>query len=361
MSRSASGWMDCGASASRRLVLGAGLAGCVAGLHRLAVASPSAPGALIDVLERPASPARIAAAAPMLRVARCGTRLVAVGERGVVLLSDDDGHRWQQARVPVSVTLTGVQFTNDKRGFATGHGGVVLRTDDAGQTWKRMLDGRRIHALLSPPEVARQAEIDGPDKPWLALHFSDDMNGMIVGAFGMALETSDGGQSWRSFAERLANPRALHLYAVHRRGERIWIAGEQGLYALSTDGGRSFSVQPTPYRGSFFAMQPLNDGSVLLGGLRGTLLLHAGDGTFRTLAAASTQGVVQLLTLEPSALALVDQSGRIFTAPLMDLQFRPVATRPGRAWLAVAQASDGTLVGASLDGISRLQTSPPKP
>jgi photosystem II stability/assembly factor-like uncharacterized protein len=349
--------------ATRRALLGAGAAvgvgAVLAGLHELAVAAAPVAGALIDVLDRPASAARIAAASPMLRVARCGRRLVAVGERGVVLFSDDDGQRWQQAQVPVSVTLTGVQFTSDRRGYAIGHGGVVLRSDDAGQTWKRLLDGRRIPALLSPPELAKQAEQEGPDKPWLALHFIDDMNGMVVGAFGMALETADGGQTWRSFAERLANPRALHLYAVHRRADRVWVAGEQGLYVLSADGGRSYSAQPTPYRGSFFALRLLDDERALLGGLRGTLLLHDGGDQFRTLTPASTQSVVQLLGLQSEtaahSLALVDQSGRTFTASLPDLQFKPLAMTPARTWLAVAQAADGALVGASFDGVSRLQ------
>ena len=35
--------------------------------------------------------------AAMLAVTRAGSRLVAVGERGTVLLSDDDGARWRQA------------------------------------------------------------------------------------------------------------------------------------------------------------------------------------------------------------------------------------------------------------------------
>lgn len=323
------------------------------------IAAHAAPVA--DVLERPASTARIAAAAPVLRIARCGRRLVAVGERGVVLLSDDDGQGWQQASVPVSVTLTGVQFTSPQRGFAIGHGGVVLRTDDAGQTWRRLLDGRRIPALLGSPEATRQADADGPDKPWLALHFTDDANGIVVGAFGMALETADGGQTWRSFAERLANPRALHLYAVHRHDDRVWIAGEQGFYAVSSDAGHRFSTLTPPYRGSFFALCPLDDDSVLLGGLRGTLLRHDGGDQFRALAPASSQGVVQLLRLQPQAskpqsLALVDQSGRLFTARLADPQFTPVALSPARTWLAVAQAADGAFVGASFDGVARLQT-----
>jgi hypothetical protein len=99
----------------------------------------------------------------------------------------------------------------------------------------------------------------------------------------------------------------------------------------------------------------LDDGQTLLGGLRGTLLLHTSGEQFRTLSAPSTQGIVQLLPLESRGLALVDQSGRIFTAALADLQFKSFSVTPARTWLAVVQASDGALVGASFDGVSRLQ------
>ena len=341
---------------SRRSLLASGTAAALAlGLPPLAYAVPAALDKSIDVLDRPAPTARNAAAAPMLRVARCGQGLVSVGERGVVLVSYDNGHRWQQARVPVSVTLTGVQFTSEKRGFAIGHSGVVLRTDDAGLTWQRMLDGRQIPALLSQPEAARQASLDGPDKPWLALHFIDDQSGLVVGAFGMALETSDGGQTWHSLSDRIPNPRSLHLYAVHRNGGRVWIAGEQGFYGVSSDGGRSFSMLPTPYRGSFFAISQLDDGQILLGGLRGTLLRHGRDQQFHTVAPASTRGVAQLIALPSQAIALLDQSGRIFTANVANLNFKPISAQPTRTWLAITQATDGTFVGASFDGVSRLQ------
>jgi photosystem II stability/assembly factor-like uncharacterized protein len=60
-------------------------------------------------------------------IARAGKRLVAVGERGIVVLSDDDGATWRQASVPVSVTLAAVQFPTPTQGWVVGHYGVVLR------------------------------------------------------------------------------------------------------------------------------------------------------------------------------------------------------------------------------------------
>ena len=71
----------------------------------------------------------------LLDVAMAGKRIVAVGERGVVLLSDDNSKTWTSVRAPVTRTLTAVTFFDDKVGIAVGHGGSVLRTEDGGKTW----------------------------------------------------------------------------------------------------------------------------------------------------------------------------------------------------------------------------------
>src|SRR5688572_4197764 len=65
-----------------------------------------------DLLELPARVSPHAARILQIAVTAAGRRLVSVGERGVALYSDDGGKSWTQARVPVSVTLTAVQFVN---------------------------------------------------------------------------------------------------------------------------------------------------------------------------------------------------------------------------------------------------------
>src|SRR5882762_6618150 len=79
-----------------------------------------------DALQRPALAVREPQRAVLLSGAQAGTRVVAVGERGVVALSDDGGTTWRQAPCPVSVTLTMVRFADDRHGVAVGHGGTVL-------------------------------------------------------------------------------------------------------------------------------------------------------------------------------------------------------------------------------------------
>ena len=108
----------------------------------LAVATAFAAGgdatrAVPDLLAQPAQANVRAAASLQLSVTRAGKRLVSVGERGLVLLSDDDGRSWRQARsVPVSVALTQVRFVSDTLGWAVGHSGVVLQLGASRVAWQ---------------------------------------------------------------------------------------------------------------------------------------------------------------------------------------------------------------------------------
>ena len=114
----------------------------VAALAAMAASAPLTKAAPVaDALVRPALPVAAPARATLLGVAPAGARLVAVGERGIVALSDDAGQTWRQGRVPVSVTLTAVRFIDARNGFAVGHGGVVLASTDGGETWEVLFDG----------------------------------------------------------------------------------------------------------------------------------------------------------------------------------------------------------------------------
>src|SRR4051794_18073542 len=101
----------------KRILMGVALLSASAGA---CAAEPV--GAAID---RPAQAVRAPERAVLLGAAQAGAAWVAVGERGLVLRSEDGGARWQQVAAPVSVTLTSVRFANERQGIAVGHGGTV--------------------------------------------------------------------------------------------------------------------------------------------------------------------------------------------------------------------------------------------
>ena len=94
-----------------------------------------------EAIDRPALQTVKSAVAMMLSIAVAGDRIVVVGERGYVLLSDDNGKSWRQTPTPTSVTLTSVGFATPTEGWAVGHMGVILHTTDGGSSWSKQLDG----------------------------------------------------------------------------------------------------------------------------------------------------------------------------------------------------------------------------
>ena len=179
-------------------------------------------------------------------------RLVAVGERGHILVSQDTGDSWAQAEVPTRVLLTGVWMHDRQLGWAVGHDAVVVRTRDGGMTWEL------VH---NAPEN---------EKPLLDVWFADARRGLAIGAYGGLLGTDDGGDTWQP--RPVHGQDEFHLNQIVAAGDgTLYLAAEAGHIYRSDDGGRGWKPLPSPYQGSFFGLLPLSDGPLLAFGLRGHL------------------------------------------------------------------------------------------
>lgn len=327
-------------------------AGCF--LHASSQAAPVA-----EVLDRPALSVVMAAKSMLLSAAQAGERLVAVGERGIVVLSEDAGRTWRQARVPVSVTLTAVRFVDAKQGFAVGHGGVVLATRDGGETWRKQLDGVQSAQLTlkaaqatgnaAALKAAERLVADGADKPLLDLHFFDARRGLVVGAYNQAFATEDGGQSWQVVSDRLDNPKVLHLYTVRSRGDTLLIAGEQGLVYRSDDAGRTFRRLTTPYHGSFFTAElPLAD-EMVVAGLRGNVWRSIDRGASWSKAAVQMPvSFTASADLGVRGLVLGNQSGALFAFNAGQMTPLPGSVQPPLT--ALLPLADGRLLALGRNG-----------
>jgi photosystem II stability/assembly factor-like uncharacterized protein len=308
--------------------------------------------------------------AAMLAVAAAGQRLVAAGERGTILYSDNAGRSWRQAQVPVSVSLTALQFVDARQGWAVGHQGVVLHSADGGATWTRQLDGVRAAALTlqaaqamtGPGQERALTEAqhlieDGPDKPFLDLHFDSPRSGYVLGAYNMLFKTEDGGATWQPWHSHVANPKGLHLYGMRGSGNALYLAGEQGLLLRSTDNGASFATLATPYKGSFFGLLAARDGALVAYGLRGNAFWSGDQGAswskIDTGVQASLAGGVELAD---GTLVLVSQGGDVLRSRDRGRSFAVAAGAalpPALPMAAVTEAADGALVVAGLRGLRR--------
>lgn len=334
-------------------------------LGTCAVASADAPAG--PLLDRPAVAARAPDRAVLLDAAQAGSAWVAVGERGIVIRSEDGGRHWQQVPAPVSVTLTTVRFRDEFHGLAVGHGGTVLITDDGGRHWRRCLDGRRIAATMMADAVARKDAVaqaaaqrlvaEGPDKPLLDALVTGAGRMLVVGAYGLALASEDGGATWTSWAGRLDNPKGLHLYAIRRRGERIAIAGEQGLALMSDDGGRSFRQLTTPYKGSFFTLELPSDHEIVLAGLRGNVWRSVDDGgTWAQLALPVPASIVASRITAGGTLLLASQAG--FVLARRGDAFVPLNRDPMPPLTGLAVGRSSGFLALSVQGVATVSSKP---
>jgi hypothetical protein len=124
---------------------------------------------------------------------------------------------------------------------------------------------------------------------------------VAVGLWSLALYTRDGGRSWQpsSLPPPATGKQAdLNLFGLFlgRQGE-AYATAEQGKVLRSVDGGASWALLDTGYRGSLWAGLALGDGSLMVGGLRGTLLLSRDGGsswsTLPSLTRSSITGLAQ--------------------------------------------------------------------
>ena len=346
------------AGVTRRQVVLAGLGG-IAALPAWAVNAPA-------VLSQAALQTPKALAAATLAVARAGDRLVAVGERGTVLLSDDHGTSWRQAQVPVQATLTAVSFSDARNGWAAGHLGVILHSVDGGASWHKQLDGVQAAELVKQAAErsgdagamaqAQRLVEEGADKPFFDLEFIDAQRGFAVGAYNLMFATTDGGKSWTALGPRLPNAKNLHLYGVRARGRTLVIAGEQGLLLRSTDGGASFSTLTSPYKGSFFGLLQTRGGALVAYGLRGTAYRSTDEGLhWDKLDTGLPMAIGAGMALPDGGFVLVSQAGDALVGGANGPALRRIPAREAVPVSSVALAADGGLVLASLRGMRRVE------
>jgi photosystem II stability/assembly factor-like uncharacterized protein len=326
--------------------------------------------AVIDALDRPAVQSAIAAHSVLLDVTRAGSRVVAVGERGVIVYSDDSGRNWRQATVPTSVSLATVRFVSASSGWAVGHSGVVLHTEDGGLHWSRQLDGKTLAQLAvdaaqaelakagaNNKDAARQladAQLlvtDGPDKPFLSIYFENERTGFVVGAYGIIFHTEDAGKSWTPWMSHVDNPRGLHLYSIVSDGKNLYMAGEQGLFLRSTDGGNKFVRVETPYRGTYFTMLALNSGEVILCGMRGNAYRSTDQGkSFKQIAVPIPVSFSAAAQLADGTLLFANQAGQLLTSPDKGATIIPVPETGLPPTSGFAEAGNGMLITVGFAG-----------
>lgn len=323
----------------------------------------------------------------LLDVAMSSKRIVAIGDRGHIVYSDDNGTTWTQAKVPVRVMLTAVAFPEQGRtGWAVGHQGVILVSRDGGLSWTQQLDGNQAHQLMADAYAAAanekiaelesaneeereqlQEELEnlefmrddsiafvdeGPIRPFIDVWFRNPLEGMAVGSFGLVVRTDDGGQTWYSPASRMQNPEARHYNSIGAHADTLFIAGESGHIQRSFDGGNSWELVEPPYEGSYYDVV-VQGSEVLLLGLRGNAFISLDNGDSWSSIETHTSAHLSKGARIADGRYLVSQySPQLLLLNAAKAEFSPLAPMTNGAISSFLLTEQGALVSVGTFGVT---------
>lgn len=319
----------------------------------------------------------------LLDIQRKGSQLVAVGERGHIILSSDQGKTWKQSAVPTAQMLTAVSFADEQNGWAVGHDGNIVHSVDGGVTWTLQRDGleaqvsrnreamaaaiaevNRLQALIDAGEEAEegaewsleeqleeaewtvksskerlQSKVVAP--PLMDVWFKDAQNGWAVGSFGLLLQTQDGGKTWVERSNDIDNADGYHLNAVVGSNDVIYVVGEAGFLTLSRDQGATWQKVDLDYDGSLFGIFAApNAEYVVATGLRGNTFKSLDNGeTWQLIEPDAGYSLMAGTAIDANQFILVGAGGAIVVTRDGGETFENY-TLPARASLSSVVALD---------------------
>lgn len=326
-------------------------------------------GQFQDPLDTPAQVTRFATQTQLGAIATAGKRLVTVGVRGLIALSDDAGRTWRQVASPVSSDLVSVRFVSARQGWAAGHDGAILATADGGEHWVKQIDGRTTADLLkahlgalAAGGDARAARLqkgvtlnyqDGPEVPMLDLWFESEQIGWAIGSFGTIIGTRDGGKTWASWMEKVDNDRMHHFNAIADVGGNVYLASEQGaLFRLDRTSDRFIRIV-TGYNGSFFGVVGTS-AYVIAYGIGGSAYRSRDNGaTWQRLSTGVQGSITSGCILDDGRLLFASQDGHLIMSRDQGDTFQTIAVSWPDLFTGIAAAGRNQVVLTGVSGVNR--------
>ncbi len=272
----------------------------------------------------------------LLDVVNTGAHLIAVGDRGAVVASND-GRSWAQVQTPTRSALTAVAFADAEHGWAVGHDAVILHTSDGGRSW---------NLQNFEPEL---------EKPFLDVLFLDADRGFAVGAYGLFYKTEDGGQTWTEVDSPIRESEWHFNTLVRLNDGTLLIAGETGTLAKSSDDGATWTAMVSPYESSFFGATPRGAKGAVIFGLRGNVFvtedIHAGQ--WKEVDTGSVASMFGGTELTDGRVVLVGLNGNIMVSSNGMDEVDLLKSKAGTP-LSAAVQFDGELIAVGESGVQSI-------
>ena len=267
----------------------------------------------------------------LLDLAGQGERILAVGERGHVLLSEDGGATFEQLPAPVRSMLTAVTWLSDQTAVAVGHDGAILKSASGGRNWRVM--------NYVPEE----------ERPLLDVWFADQDHGLAVGAYGWLMRTTDGGRSW---TRATVDPDEPHLNALAAAADgSLYAAAEFGLVFRAEAVGAAFERLDLPYQGSFFTALAAGP-AALVAGIQGRVYRSRDQGTsWKRVETGTRAGLQAAIQLRDGRVLLAGHQGVLLLGQEPLSGFDIVRDPAGLAIAALHEAPDGGILLAGEGGL----------
>ncbi|VAW61143.1 hypothetical protein MNBD_GAMMA08-272, partial [hydrothermal vent metagenome] len=263
-----------------------------------------------------------------------GKNIWIVGDNGLILHSSDGGKNWQQQSIGAATATQSIdqKQTSDNSSwsfFKQAHAAdkidktktqakTLAKNNEQKRPTRSTIKKRQLDKLkkdskkptassnsnLSPTPPApptpaleesnsklKSSNTPDPSTNLNAVHFSDALNGWVVGDRGTILHTVDGGNSWAT--QTSGSSRSLNSVQFLDKGLRGWAVGN-GTILHTADGGKSWAAQTSGASSWLTSVQFLDKGLRGWTVGNGGTILHTADGGKSW--AAQTSGASSWLT-----------------------------------------------------------------
>jgi photosystem II stability/assembly factor-like uncharacterized protein len=277
-------------------------------------------------------------------LAMAGERIVAVGESGHILISDDRAASWRDAKVTgnaevarVEQTLTQVAFVDDRIALAVGHDGLILRSEDRGESWVPV----RFEKEYSDPLFSICAGQNGQV--------------FVSGSFGRLLVSRDAGKSFEAVPIDLPDGPHLNAVSCSSQDGRMMAAGEMAQARRSQDGGLTWTPMQIAYNGSLYGVVRLSDARWVIYGMLGHVFRTEDFGaTWGEVATGTEASFFGHVLLADGKLVLLGQGGTVLVSADGGASFRIERSGGREALVAGVELAPGRLVTGGEKGISEI-------